>query len=125
MALDSKTLEELRTKLEDELAVITDELKLIGRINPDNPADWEAVPQKMDTQEADRNEAADRIEGYEENTAILKELEIRYNNIKLALKKLDDGSYGTCEIGNESIRIERLRANPVARTCIKHMNENE
>lgn len=125
MALDSKTLEELRTKLEDELVVVTDELQRIGRINPDNPADWEAVPQKMDIQEADRNEAADRIEGYEKNTALLKELEIRYNNIKLALKKLNDGSYGTCEMGNEPIRIERLRANPAARTCIKHMNENE
>lgn len=125
MALDSKTLEELRTKLEDELVVVTDELKHIGRINPDNPADWEALPQKMDTQEADRNEAANRIEGYEENTALLKELEIRYNNIKLALKKLDDGAYGMCEAGNEPIRIERLRANPAARTCIKHMNENE
>jgi len=125
MTLDSKTLDELRHQLEEELEVVTRELGRIGRINPDNPGDWEAVPQKMDIQEADRNEAADRIEGYEENTAMLKELEIRYNNIKLALKKLDDGVYGMCETGNEPIRIERLRANPAARTCIKHMNENE
>jgi len=125
MALDSKTLDELRHKLEEELEVVTRELERIGRVNPDNPKDWEAVPQKMDIQEADRNEAADRIEGYEENTALLKELEIRYNNIKLALKKLDDGSYGMCEIGDEPIRIERLRANPAARSCIKHMSENE
>ena len=77
----------------------------------------------MDIQEADRNEAADRIEGYEENTAILKELEIRFNNVTIALKKLDDGAYGFCEKSGAPIEIERLRANPAARTCAKHMNE--
>lgn len=123
--LDTATKEELKKALEEELSVLTEELKSVGRVNPDNPADWEPVPQKMDVQEADRNEAADRIEGYEENTAILKELEIRFNNIKLALKKLDDGTYGFCEESNEPIKIERLRANPAARTCIKHMSEEE
>lgn len=125
MALNEQTLTELRTKLSDELLVVERELKHIGRINPSNPADWEAKPQKMDIQEADRNEAADRIEGYEENTAMLKELETRYNNIKIALQKMDEGKYGVCEMGDEPIRIERLRANPAARTCIKHMREDE
>jgi len=125
MALNDKTLRELRAKLEEERAIVERELESIGRINPDNPADWEATPQKMDIQEADRNEAADRIEGFEENTAMLKELETRYNNIKLALKRMDEGTYGICEFGNEPIRIERLRANPAARTCVKHMLEGE
>jgi RNA polymerase-binding transcription factor DksA len=123
--LDEQTLKELRSKLKGELELITRELKSVGRINPTNPADWEATPQKLDIQEADRNEAADRIEGYEENTAILKELETRYNSIKQALGQMDEGTYGICEIGKEPIRIDRLRANPAAKTCPKHMGTDE
>jgi len=123
--LDEKTLEELRGKLEAELALVKNELGHIGRVNPDNAADWEATPQKMEIQEADRNEVADRIEGYEENTAILKELETRHNNIKAALARMEGGDYGICEVGHEPIKLERLRANPAAATCVKHMNERE
>lgn len=123
--LDTQTLAELRKKLEEEHVTIEGELKRIGRVNPDNPADWEATPQKMDIQEADRNEAADRIEGYEENTAILKELETRHNNIKEALARMDSDTYGTCTVGGEPIKLERLHANPAAATCVKHMTETE
>lgn len=124
--LDTQTLSELKKKLEEEYSVVEEELKHIGRKNPDNPADWEATPQKIDEGEgADRNISADRIEGYEENTAILKELETRHNNIKDALARMDAGTYGFCEAGDEPIKIERLRANPAARTCVKHMNEKE
>ena len=38
-------------------------------------------------------------------------------------KKIEDGSYGTCETGNDHpIEKERLDANPAARTCKAHMN---
>ena len=121
MALD---IEHFKKKLEEELEVLTKELESIGRRNPSNPEDWEPRPEKMDTLKADRNEAADRIETNEENSAVLKELEIRYNNIKLALQKIKDGAYGTCEIGGEEIKLERLEANPAARTCTTHINES-
>lgn len=117
--------EHFKKKLEEELEFITSELKTVGRINPNNPADWEAKPPEMDILQADRNEAADRIEGYEENSAILKELEIRFNNIKDAIKRIEDGAYGVCEVGKEEIKIERLEANPAAKTCVKHMNKEE
>lgn len=123
--LTKEVLAELRTKLEEERGVVEEELKHVGRVNPDNPADWEPTPQKMDIQEADRNEAADRIEGFEENTAIVKELEARLNNIKEALERIGTDAYGICEVGNEPIKIERLRANPAATTCVKHMREDE
>ena len=67
-----------------------------------------------------KNEAADAIEGYEENTAILRELEIRYNNILAALKKIEDGTYGTCAVGGDALPIERLNVNPAATTCTNH-----
>lgn len=105
-----------KTKLEEEL-------KTVGRINPSNPGDWEPVPEKMDTMKADKNEAADAIEGYEANTAILRELEIRFNNVKRALKKIENGAYGRCEAGGELIPEDRLEVNPSALTCIKHTDQ--
>lgn len=118
--LTQEELAELKSKLENEVGVVEEEMSRIGHKNPTNPADWEAQPDKMDIQEADKNEAADRIESFEENTAILKELEIRYNNIKKALARMDTGTYGICEVGNKPIKKERLYANPAASTCIEH-----
>ena len=114
-----------KKKLEEEQKLLESELQSVGRINPSNPADWEPTPEKSNVATADKNEAADRIESYEENTAILKELEVRYNNIKLALKKIEDGTYGNCEIGDKLIEIDRLNANPSARTCKAHLGELE
>ena len=115
----------LRTKLEDEKAVLTEELLRIGRKNPTNASDWEAKPEVMDIQEADRNETADRIEAFEENTAILKDLEIRLNKVERARKKMDEGTYGICDVGGQPIKKERLFANPAAVTCTVHADTEE
>ena len=31
------------------------------------------------------------------------------------------GTYGSCEISGEAIEVERLEANPAARTCKAHI----
>ena len=110
-----------KEKLEEELALVENELNEIGRRNPENKLDWEAEPGDMNVDSADPNETADNIEEFEENTAVLKELEVRYNDIKDALAKIENGTYGTCEVSNEPIEEDRLIANPTARTCKKHM----
>ena len=108
-------------KLREELSLVEKELNDVGRKNPDNKVDWEAEPADLDTSSADDNETADKIEEYEENTALLKELEIRYNDIKTALEKIKKGEYGFCEICNTPIEEDRLKANQAARTCKAHM----
>lgn len=112
-----------RTKLEEELSTIENQLNEVGRVNPDNKADWEAEPAAIDTDSADENETADKIEEFETNTAILKDLEIRFNDIKTALEKIEKGTYGFCEISGAPIEEDRLQANPAARTCKAHMND--
>ena len=101
--------------------MVEKELNSIGRKNPDNKNDWEAEPAEMNVDSADENEVADNMEEFEGNTAVLKELEIRYNDLKDALAKIEKGTYGICEISGEAIEEERLIANPAARTCKKHM----
>lgn len=110
-------------KLGEELSLVEKELNSVGRINPDNKQDWEAEPGDLDTSSADENETADNIEEFEGNTAILKELEIRYNDIKTALKKIEEGKYGYCEVCGEPIEKERLVANQAAHTCVKHKEQ--
>ena len=116
--------EKFKGALSEELNTLEGELKTIGRINPSNPNDWEPIPGDIKTGGADKNESADGIEQFRENTEILKELEIRYNSVKLALQKIKEGKFGTCEIGGEEIEEDRLGANPAARTCKAHINED-
>ena len=105
-----------------ELALVESELSTVGTHNPENPSDWEAVPPPAsDVLGGDQNEAANRLETYEENAGIVKQLEIRYNEIRKALEKIENGTYGVCEVSGEPIETERLEANPAATTCMKHM----
>lgn len=107
-------LTEEKTRLEGELATV-------GRPNPSNPSDWEAVPQGTG-QEADPNDAADLIEDYGNNNAILTDLERRLEDVNAALARIEDGSYGTCTVSGETIEEERLEADPAATTCKAHIN---
>ena len=84
-------LKHFKQKLEEELAKLEGELKTVGRINPSNPNDWQATPTDMEADAADRVEVAESIDLFEENTGILKELEIQFNDVKRALKKLKMG----------------------------------
>lgn len=123
MALDTDKFKKI---LEGELARLEKELTSVGHINPDNPKDWEPQPEFNDPSPmADRNDAADSIIDFEGNTAILKDLETRYNNVKLALQKIKDGKYGVDETDGEPIPIERLEANPSARTKIENTDKVE
>jgi len=101
--------------------------KSLGKIakkNPDNPEDWEPKAPKMNIQRADKNEAADKFEEFEERRQTEYHLEIRLQNVNKALKKLEDGTYGVCEVNietdHELIEPNRLKANPAATTCLKH-----
>jgi len=116
--IDTKYYKE---KLEEEKARFEKELGTVGRINPDNPEDWEPTPEKMDIMQADRNERADAMEEFEARSAVEVPLENRLVNIKNALSKIEDGTYGTCEICNKEIEEDRLEANPAASTCKEHL----
>ena len=109
-----------KKKLEKELQTLEIELKSVGHKNPNNPKDWEPAANDVDIESSDLADTADNIENYELNTAILKPLEIQYNDVKAALDKIKKGTYGICEVGGEMIETDRLEANSSAKTCLKH-----
>ncbi|MBX4198083.1 TraR/DksA C4-type zinc finger protein [Candidatus Parcubacteria bacterium] len=87
-----------------------------------SPDDWQGKPADMDILGSDSNETADRIESYENNTALTNELETRLMEIDAALKKMEEGKFGICEVCGKPIEEDRLSANPAAKTCKAHMN---
>lgn len=115
-------LKHFKEKLEKELGETEAHLKTVARRDPDNPNDWEPIPEKMDHQPGDMNELADGMEEYEEHAGITKHLENRYNATKKALERIENDTYGYCMEGGEKHEIEkeRLEAEPSATTCLEH-----
>lgn len=106
-----KLLEE-KTRLEEQLATI-------AKQNPDNPSDWSPVTDEAEEEaSADKNDRADVIEDLEENTSISNELETQLKDVNDALERIENGTYGKDENTGEAIPLERLEANPSARTNI-------
>lgn len=114
---------ELKGKLEKEKTLLEEELSHLGARNPSNPSDWVAVKPEGDEFGADRTDNAGVIEDMHTRNASMNELEGRLNNVQRALDKFATGTYGICEMANTEIEIERLTANPAARTCKAHMSE--
>ena len=49
----------------------------------------------------------------------------RIEQIDAALKRIEEGRYGTCAVDGRPIPLERLRAVPWATLCIDHQREQE
>lgn len=112
--------EHFRKKLEAEKARLEAEMGSVGRKNPSVPGDWEAMPSETGT-EADLADQADIVMSRESNTAILADLEARYDTILAALARVEGGTYGKCEVCGKKIEEARLEADPAATTCVKDL----
>ena len=111
--------------LEQMLAEVVSELKTIGIHDPENETNWVAVPDGVDVSKADQNVVADQVEDWDERRSTIAVLETRYNNVRRALKKIEAGTYGICELSGQPIETKRLDANPAARTNLAHRDEEE
>lgn len=121
-------LNHFKKLLEAEKNKLEDELKGTSIKNPKDNRDWQAVYPEMNQAEkieADPLDTADNIEDYQERYDLNDVLEKRLNNVKDALKAIQNGTYGKCMVdGKEhNIEEERLNANPAATTCISHLEE--
>ena len=57
-----------------------------------------------------------------ENRSLADALQSQLNQVDHALARLDDGSYGTCEVCGNAIGADRLEALPATSYCIEHAN---
>lgn len=112
--------EHFRKKLEEEKERLESEMGTVGRKNPAVPNDWEALPSEVGT-ESDLADQADVAMGMENNSAILADLEARYDTVLEALERIQENTYGKCEVCSEKIEEARLEADPAATTCVKDL----
>ena len=55
-----------------------------------------------------------------EHRALVGRLQETLRDVDIAIKKLDEGTFGKCEVCGEEIAEARLEAMPAARYCINH-----
>ncbi len=112
--MDETRLEYYRGVLQDEMRSLLEEA---GKTVSEMTADTTNFPDPNDraTQESDRNFEL-RIRDRERKLI---------NKIKEALARIDDGTFGICEVCGEEISEGRLRARPVTTLCIDCKIEEE
>ena len=109
-----------KTMLEAERDELNSELSSMGVKDPTTGA-YNVLPAD-DENEADESDIATRDEEFEEDSALTDTFSLQLKDINDALKKIEDGKYGKCEVCDSEIEEDRLMANPSARTCTVHMN---
>lgn len=115
MTLEKNELTELETKLLAEKKRIEEELGRIAKPS-DKSGSYETEFDNIGTHE---DENASEVEEYTDNLALENTLEKQLKDIDEALEKISLGTYGFCENCKQEIDIERLKAYPAAKNCIK------
>jgi DnaK suppressor protein len=119
--MNKKQIADFKYRLEKEKELLKRELASLGAQNPANPSDWMPAKPEGDEFGADRNDNADIIEDMQDDNASMNELEGRLNMVVAALERVEDGTYGICEVCKDPIEADRMNANPAASTCMAHM----
>ena len=121
--MNKKDTEQFKNILLAEKSELEKELAGIGRKSTSAAGGWEATAGGMEVDAADENEVADKLEELEENVGIVSQLDKQLIDTIIALERIEQGTYGICEVCGNPIEMERLQANPSARTSIKHAHE--
>ncbi len=96
-----KALEERKEQIEKNLKNIQEEMNSLRGVDLNDEADYASI-------------STDRLIEDALTTKQQKELK----EIDEALKKIENGTYGICEMCEEAISIERLQVKPQAKYCI-------
>ena len=124
--LDQNILEELKIALEKEKELLLQELKTIATPDPKVKGDWDTLHTEMggdevvSVQDLQGGEEADEVEEDTTNEGIVQNLEVRLQEVNEALERMAESTYGTDEKTGNPISIERLRANPAAKSDLEH-----
>ena len=118
-----ETLEELKEKLEVDKKRLEEELKTFARKDPKLKDDWDTkFPQYGKELHIDEVESQKEVEDYLNLLPVEYSLELRLRDINEALARIENNTYGFCQINGEKhqIELDRLRVNPEAKSCLKH-----
>jgi RNA polymerase-binding transcription factor DksA len=121
--MNQNDIQKFKNALLKEQELLKGQLDRLGQQDAEHPGDWVAKNTDTDILPADENEVADEMEAFQDNQAILGNIEKRYREVTAALDRIENGTYGICKVSGEPIEMERLEANPAAETSMKHMDK--
>jgi len=114
-ALTKKELGKFKELLEEKRRAVLDRAR--KTLTEDMTLDPSDLPDEMDLASAEYTQSFEfRLRGRDKS--LLSKLE-------LALKKIDDGTFGTCESCDEPIGKKRLEARPETSLCIRCKEDQE
>lgn len=124
----NKNLKEFEEKLKKQKDILEKELSRFAKKDKNLKGDWDTKYPKANgaTGGAALEDAADQVEAYANLLPIEYNMELRLQDINLALTKInpsagrqEKGKYGECENCGKNIDVERLKILPEARFCVK------
>jgi DnaK suppressor protein len=115
MTIDQNTLADIKKALLEEKKSLEENLSRIAKPIDPQKGEYEPV---FDEVGNDRESNTTEVEEYADNLPVEMTLEKKLQDIIAALAKIEDGTYGMCEKCQQEIAIDRLKANPSAKTCI-------
>lgn len=119
--MTKKTLEEFEKKLKEQKNILEGELSRFAEKDENLKGDWDTKYPHSNSGAGGQalEDAADQVEEYSNLLAIEHNMELRVQDINLALDKIKKGKYGKCEKCGKDIDKERLAIYPEARFCVK------
>lgn len=102
-------LREERDEVRARLVSLSGDMEALFAASADSNADDEHDPEGQ-TIAYERSQLAALIQGAQDHLA----------GIEASLVRLEEGSYGICDVCGQPIPAARLEARPTARTCIQH-----
>ena len=122
--MKKEKIEYFKNKLEQEKKRIKAELSTFTIQNPETSEDYITRKPIMgeELEETIGEIEEDEVEEYANKLPVESALEKELLNINNALKRIQNGTYGICEICKKEIQEERLEANPSTTICSKCVN---
>jgi len=115
--MEAQLLGELKEKLEKEKVLLEKELASFAVEDKNVKGNWDA--KRQNNEDADKEEKADEVEEYDNLLSLEHSLELKLQGVTIALEKIANGTYGTCEKCGKMIEAERLKAAPEAKWCME------
>jgi RNA polymerase-binding transcription factor DksA len=112
--MDSDAARQLLEEERERLSNVRDGL------DAENPSDETENQSMGELSDVDQHQADVGTETFEreKDYSILERVEAELGDVEHALRRLDEGTYGTCEACGKPIDDERLQAMPATRFCM-------
>ncbi|WP_430412928.1 TraR/DksA family transcriptional regulator [Kordia sp.] len=118
--MSKKSIQYSQEKLEKFKTIIEDQLKQTDKELTRFLADRKSQKQHLANTNVDFNQNSKHFQQQAKNKKLINRLQHKSRELKAALRRIEDKTYGICDRTGALIREERLMARPTARFDIPH-----